>query len=67
MFGPPDDVEGQCNARLYLADDYGDNSATMRCSLSSSHEGLHEERFSRSGFPVIVQWEKDERSLEEGV
>src|SRR5256885_305335 len=27
------DVPGECNARLFLADDYGDNVCTLRCQL----------------------------------
>ena len=43
MFGPPSDVPGKCNARLYIGDDYGDNSSTMRCQLPPDHEGKHYE------------------------
>ena len=60
MFGPPEDVKGQCNARLEIADDYGDNCATMRCQLSLGHEGPHQEKFDRDG-PVIVTWVSDDR------
>ena len=35
MFGPPEDVAGECNVRLEIGDDYGDNSATMRCQRES--------------------------------
>lgn len=31
MYGEPEDVDGECNARLYIGDNYGDNHATMRC------------------------------------
>ena len=60
MFGPPGDVEGQCNAHLYIADDYGDNHGTMRCQLKKGHLGLHQEIFDRG----TVTWEKDERRCE---
>lgn len=61
MFGPPEDVPGQCNAHLYISDDYGDNEATMRCGLEPGHEGPHKEVFSRSGQPVVVTWVIDEK------
>ena len=60
--GTPDDVSGECNAHLYIADDYGDNHATMRCSLEEGHDGPHREEFSRGGDePVTVEWHVDER------
>ena len=61
MPGPPKDVEGECNARLFLADDYGDNPCTFRCQLSSNHVGPHEETFERGEKPVKITWEVDER------
>ena len=64
MFGPPKDVEGECNARLHIGDDYGDNCATMRCGLSPGHEGLHREEHGETGNPVVVTWVKDEREDE---
>ncbi|MBD3261332.1 MAG: hypothetical protein GF334_06540, partial [Candidatus Altiarchaeales archaeon] len=60
MLGKPKDVEGQCNAWLSIADDYGDNSATVRCQLDEGHEGLHEEKYKCSeGGSVRIIWEKD--------
>ena len=59
MFGPPEDVEGQCNAHCYIADDYGDNRATIRCQLPPKHKGMHRE-VSREG-KLIIEWENDER------
>jgi len=61
MYGPPKEVEGQCNALLYLSDDYGDNFCTIRCKLIPGHDGLHVEKFSRDGKLVKIIWEKDER------
>jgi len=61
MFGEPEDVEGECNARLYIADNFGDNHATMRCQLSKGHDGSHQEVFHRDGGEVRVTWEGDER------
>src|SRR5437870_2610142 len=60
MNGEPDDVEGECNARLFIADNYGDNSATIRCQRPIDHEGPHQETFARKG-PVTVTWAVDER------
>jgi len=64
MFGPPEDIEGKCNARLYLGDDMGDGSCTFTCQLELDHEGLHKEVFNRA-YPdeageCIVTWERDE-------
>ena len=50
-----------CNAELHIADDYGDNHATMKCQLEGGHSGPHEERFNRRETPVILTWECDER------
>lgn len=57
----PNDVPGECNAHLYIADDYRDNEATIRCQLPAGHEGDHVERFDRKGNRVVVTWQKDER------
>ncbi len=59
MFGPPEDVEGQCNAHCYIVDDYGDNRATIRCQHPPNHKGMHRE-VSREG-KLIIEWEVDER------
>lgn len=57
----PDDVPGDCNARLYIADNFGDNHATMRCQLPKGHEGRHREEYVVSRNEVTVTWEKDGR------
>jgi len=64
MFGEPKDVDGQCNARLFLSDDYGDNDCTIRCQLSPNHTGLHEENFKHKGKPVKITWIFDEKKDE---
>lgn len=64
-YGEPENVLGRCNARLYIADDYGDNRATIRCQLDPEHEGQHKEEFKRGGKPVLIYWEVDERKEEE--
>ena len=63
MFGPPKDVDGQCNAHLYIGDDYGDNHATMRCQLPKGHDGDHQETF-RNG-KAKVTWSEDERTSDD--
>lgn len=61
-YGEPEDVTGQCNARLFIADNFGDNHATMRCQLEPTHDGLHREQYdAQRGGPVVVTWEKDAR------
>lgn len=66
MFGEPEDTEGECNARLYIGDNFGDNHATMRCELLPGHGGLHKESYTvPMGGEVVVTWEKDERAEEE--
>jgi hypothetical protein len=59
MFGEPKDIDGECNARLFLGDNYGDNHATIRCQLFPDHEGLHQEQ-CRDG-TVTITWVADER------
>ena len=60
------DVEGECNAHLYIADNYGDNEATMRCQKPKGHNASHQEIFYRRDdeggkHPVTILWERDER------
>lgn len=61
MWGEPEDGDNECNARLFIGDNYGDGTATMRCQLPPGHEGLHREEFARDGGPVVVTWTADER------
>lgn len=64
MFGPPDDKPGECNARLFLGDDYGDNTCTIRCGLLPDHDGNHREVFTRgTSGKVNIAWAKDERHI----
>lgn len=61
------DVPGECDARLYLSDDYDDNCCTLRCRRLLNHNGLHRWRMHRYykdkgvNGKVIVSWEIDER------
>jgi hypothetical protein len=61
MFGEPKDESEECNAHLYIADNYGDNSSTIRCQLAPGHDGPHREEFERQGQPVVITWVVDER------
>lgn len=55
-----------CEAELHIADDHGDNHATMICQLKQGHNGHpHEERFDRGG-EVVVTWLCDDRKKSEG-
>lgn len=49
-----------CNAVLYIADDYGDNEATITCQLDPGHAGDHVERFDRRGNVVTITWTLNE-------
>ena len=61
MWGEPEDNNGECNARLFIGDNYGDGTATMRCQLAPNHDGLHREEFEREGGAVTITWVTDER------
>jgi hypothetical protein len=62
-YGEPTDVAGQCNARLYIGDNFGDNHATMRCQLAPGHLGPHVETYQDGD--VRVEWKRDEGPIEE--
>lgn len=70
MFGPPKDVEGQCNCRFEIADDEGDNHATMRCQLPPGHEGEHEERWGYMSagqvFEAVCRWPAGNSDVDQG-
>jgi hypothetical protein len=61
MFGEPADNETECNARLFLGDNYGDGTTSIRCQLVPDHQGLHKEEFERNGRTVTITWAIDER------
>lgn len=60
MHEPKPNDPGKCNAELHIADDYGDNIATMKCHLEPGHEGRHTEIW-KSGL-AKVEWEGDDRT-----
>jgi hypothetical protein len=63
-YGEPQDLDGRCNARLFIGDNSGDNHATFRCQLDPGHDGLHREEYDdHSGGRVTVTWEKSHQSL----
>ena len=52
----------KCKAKLHIADDYGDNHATMKCQLNKDHTGVHIENYHNSDAgTVCVTWEKDQK------
>ena len=62
MNGEPEDVQGECNARLAIGDNFGDNHATMRCKRRLGHSGNHIEGYASStAGEVMVVWQHDER------
>lgn len=63
--GEPDDIEGECNAHLYIADNYGDSHGTMRCGLKPGHEGMHDETYRHRDGRVTVKWDGDDRATDE--
>ena len=67
MYGEPEDTPGECNARLYIGDNYGDGTATMRCQREPGHPGPHVELFDRDreegAGAVRIEWERDESRI----
>ena len=64
MIGEPLDIEGQCNAHLYIADNCGDNHATIRCCLPKGHHMAHQEIVEARFGIAEVTWMTDERDWE---
>lgn len=38
-----------CTGKLEIGDNYGDNSATMKCQLLKGHRGPHQEQWNGYG------------------
>lgn len=53
----PKDVSGECNAHIYIGDDWGDGTATFRCDLPKGHKCQHRDLFNRG----VMFWNEDER------
>lgn len=51
----------KCKAELHIADDQGDNHATMTCGLEVDHFGPHQECYPKAGHHVLVIWYCDDR------
>ncbi len=67
-YGEPNSVPGECNARLHIGDNFGDNHATMRCQLEPGHEGQHRERYeTETNGEIIVTWDRCEHAKERAV
>jgi len=47
-----------CQATFHIADDRGDNEATMRCQLPTGHTGQHIESLGARG--AVLVWEHDD-------
>lgn len=43
-----------CNRRMSIADDMGDNEASIRCQLPKGHKGPHKERYTSCSHGVIT-------------
>jgi len=60
------DVKGECNARLFIGADHGEDTATFRCGLHAGHGGLHSAMYDANAgcdFPssmVSIKWVLDE-------
>jgi len=54
----------RCKAELYIADDCGDNEATIHCQLEDDHKTFHvaSMKIGKAG-NVIITWEKDARDM----
>lgn len=51
-----------CPATCELADDHGDNEATMRCQLPEGHAGPHRELF-RAGRCLLFWTDEDDKPV----
>lgn len=58
--GPQPDRPGKCNAVLSIGDDYGDNSATMKCQLDPGHDGPHVEDWESGKYKCHLEWKEDD-------
>lgn len=48
-----------CEQKFEIADDHGDNVATMTCGREKDHKGPHQENYQAGAHgSVIVIWEK---------
>lgn len=62
LFGTPANIEGACNARQYLTDDYMNHQAIFRCERTPGHDGPHSETLNRpNGRTTTITWTEDDR------
>ena len=43
-----------CNRRMSIADDMGDNEASIRCQLPRGHKGPHQEQYNSCSHGVVT-------------
>ena len=43
-----------CNRRMSIADDMGDNEASIRCQLPRGHKGPHQEQYTSCSHGVVT-------------
>ena len=48
-----------CNRTLIIADDYGDNHATIKCQREAGHDGSHSEEYDKDGGVVLIVFDDD--------
>lgn len=65
MWGEPKDIEGKCNARLSISDNFGDGHATILCQKDLGHVGLHQESYESVGSgEVVITWARHDPSYD---
>ena len=43
-----------CNRRMSIADDMGDNQASIRCRLPRGHKGPHQEQYTSDSYGTVT-------------
>ncbi|WP_163056785.1 hypothetical protein [Acidithiobacillus ferrooxidans] len=51
---PKIDEKKICNRRMSIADDMGDNEASIRCQLPRGHKGPHQEQHTSGSHGVVT-------------
>ena len=44
----------ECNRRMSIGDDMGDNEASIRCQLPKGHSGPHQEQYTSGSHGVVT-------------
>ena len=59
----------KCDAELHMADDFGDNHATIKCQLEAEHDGQHQKQYQRKDLSelgvITILWSGDEQEDED--